>query len=125
MKTALRSLCALLLFSAPAAWAEDCHYRIEANDQMQYNAKQLVVPASCTDIEVTLVHTGTQMANVMGHDWVLVKSSDMVAIANAGLAAGLQNNWLPQGDKRIIASTKLVGGGESASVHIPSSALTP
>jgi azurin len=125
MKT-FRSLSPLLiLLAARAAWAQDCHYKIEANDQMQYNARQMQVPADCTDIEVTLVHTGIQMAKVMGHDWVLVKTSDMVAIANAGLAAGFAHNWLPQGDKRIIASIRVVGGGESASVHIPASALTP
>jgi azurin len=32
---------------------------------------------------------------------------------------------LPQGDKRIIAATRIVGGGETASMHIPSSALLP
>jgi azurin len=49
----------------------------------------------------------------------------MAAIANAGASAGFAHNWLPDGDKRIIASIRVVGGGESASVHIPSSALTP
>jgi len=128
----VRSLCLRLLWLAvPAAllagpaWSQDCHYKVEAGDQMRYSIGQIVVPADCTDIEVTLANTGTQPARIMGHDWVLVKSSDLIAVANAARAAGFEHGWLPPADKRIIASTALVGGGESASVHIPSSALTP
>jgi azurin len=115
----------LLALAAPAAWADECHFKVEANDQMQFNTRQIVAPADCAEIEVTLVDTGMQTAKVMGHDWVLVKTSDMSAVANAGIGAGFDHNWLPPGDKRIIASTHLVGGGESATVRFPASSLQP
>ena len=34
----------------------------------------------------------------------------------AGQKAGVVNDYLMDGDKRIIAATKLIGGGESTSV---------
>jgi azurin len=123
VKGTLRVLYILPLLFSLGAWADECHYRIEANDQMQYSTNRMVVPGSCTDIEVTLVNSGKQNAKIMGHNWVLSKASDMSVIASAGLTAGFEHDWLAPGDQRIIAATKLVGGGESASVHIPSSAL--
>ncbi len=108
---------------APGAWPQECHFRIQANDQMQYSTNHMLVPGSCSDIEVTLVNAGTQIAKIMGHNWVLSKPSDMRVIASAGLAAGFEHNWLAPGDQRIIAATRLVGGGESASVHFSASVL--
>jgi azurin len=48
----------------------------------------------------------------MGHDWVLTKTSDVSSVVNAGMSAGVANNYQKPGDKRIIASTKIIGGGE-------------
>jgi azurin len=54
---------------------------------------------------------------------VLAKDSDKSAIVNAGLAAGLTHGFLPENDKRIIAATKVVGGGESNTVKFSTAAL--
>jgi azurin len=59
----------------------------------------------------------------MGHNWVLVKTADVSAVASAGIGAGLQQNYLPAGDKRVLAATKMVGGGQSAQVKFSVSAL--
>jgi azurin len=59
----------------------------------------------------------------MGHDWVLARDSDMSAIVNAGLSAGARHGYLPENDKRIIAATKQVGGGESAVVRFSTSLI--
>jgi azurin len=114
---------AALLIAAQLAHAEGCRIDVEASDMMQYNVKQLSVPASCTSIEVTLRHSGKLPAKVMGHDWVLAKSSDMSAIVSAGMAAGLARGYVPDGDTRIIAATKIVGGGESTTVKFSTGAL--
>ena len=60
----------------------------------------------------------------MGHDWVLVKTADLSAVAQAGIAAGLANNYLVPGDKRVLAHTKVIGGGQSTSVTFSASILT-
>jgi azurin len=114
---------AALLIAAQLSHAEGCRIDIEASDMMQYNVKQLSVSSSCTSIEVHLQHSGKLPAKVMGHDWVLAKSSDLSAIVNAGMAAGSAHGYLPDGDKRIIAATKIVGGGESTTVTFSATAL--
>ena len=114
----------LLLLTATAAYADPCQITIESNDAMQFNAHEIAVPAECTDVELTLKHAGHLPAKVMGHDWVLAKDSDMSGIVNAGLAAGLAHGFLPENDKRIIAATKVVGGGESTTVKFSTAALS-
>ena len=47
------------------------------------------------------------------HNWALVEAGTKDDVASAGLAAGQDNNWLPSGDSRLLASTVLLGPGES------------
>ena len=109
-----------------AAFAADkvCKLEISGNDAMQYDKKELDVAADCTQVELTLTHSGKLPAAAMGHNWVLVKSADVTAVANAGMSAGLTNNYLTPNDPRVIASTKVIGGGETATVTFPTSKLT-
>ncbi len=83
---------------------------------MQYNMREMVVPAQCSEVEVSLQHTGHLPAKVMGHDWVLARDSDVSGIVSAALAAGCTHGYLPENDKRVIAATKVVGGGETTTV---------
>lgn len=112
-----------LLVGGRAAYADSCNVTIEGNDRMQFNLREITVPVACGEVQVLLKHSGKLSARVMGHDWVLAKESDMVAIVNAGLAAGARRGYLPENDKRIIAATGLVGGGESAAVRFSTSLL--
>ncbi len=114
---------AMLLLASAGVYADPCKIAIDSNDMMQFSAHELAVPTSCTDVEVTLRHAGQLPAKVMGHDWVLAKDSDQSAIVNAGLAAGLSHGFVPENDKRIIAATKVVGGGESTTVKFSTAAL--
>ena len=112
-----------LLFSAPAAAQDGCKLEITGNDQMQYDKKELAVPASCKEVTVTLHHAGQLPAAAMGHNWVLVNTPDLAAVANAGMGAGLPNDYIAAGDKRVIAHTKVVGGGQTQSVTFSTAAL--
>jgi azurin len=105
------------------AQADPCQLEISGNDQMQYDKTELSAPATCKEITVTLHHSGKLPKEAMGHDWVLVNTADMAAVANAGLGAGLANNYVAPGDKRVLAHTKVIGGGESTSVTFPASIL--
>jgi azurin len=125
MRRTLRPLLLLSIFLPHASWADGCHIRVEANDMMQFSTDTITVPTSCEEIEVTLIHTGTQDARVMGHDWVLVRARDVAAVANAGMAAGAKAHYLPANDPRIIAATGIVGGGQTASVTFKASQLQP
>jgi len=109
-----------------AAFAADkvCKLEISGNDAMQYDKKELAVTADCTQVELTLTHSGKLPAAAMGHNWVLVKTADVTTVANAGMSAGLANNYLTPGDAHVIAATKIVGGGQSASVTFSTAKLT-
>ncbi len=121
--TALLGIQALLM-SAPAAAAGDaCKLEITGTDQMQYDKKELAVPASCKEVTVTLHHGGQMQAAAMGHNWVLIATPDLAAVANAGMGVGLAGDYIPAGDKRVIAHTKIVGGGQSSSVTFSTAAL--
>jgi azurin len=112
------------LFSAPAeAAGKTCKLEITGNDAMQYDKKELAVAADCTEVELTLKHIGKLPAQAMGHNWVLIKAPDAAAVATAGLSAGLKSNYVPADDKRVIAHTKVVGGGESDTIKFPTTAL--
>jgi len=113
-----------LLFSAPAAAADKvCKLEISGNDQMQYDKKELSVAADCTQVQLTLKHTGQLPKEAMGHNWVLVKAADLTAVANAGMSAGPANNYIQADDKRVIAHTKTIGGGQSDTITFPTAGL--
>jgi azurin len=114
-----------LLMSSPAAAADACTLEISGNDQMQYDKKELDVPASCKQVTLTIHHAGQLPSAAMGHNWVLVNTPDLAAVANAGMGAGLAANYVVSGDKRVIAHTKVVGGGQSDTITFSTSALKP
>jgi azurin len=123
MTTTLNMCTGLLLLAGGVAQADPCKIAIEANDLMRFNVHEISVSTDCSEVEVTLKHTGQLNAKVMGHNWVLSKDSDMSAIVNAGLAAGPTRSYVPENDKRIVAATKTVGGGESTTVKFSTGAL--
>jgi len=113
-----------LMFAGPAAAADKvCKLEISGNDLMQFDKKELKADADCTTIEVTLHHSGKLPAASMGHNWVLTNTADVNGVSNDGLGAGLAAQYVKPDDKRVIAHTKVVGGGQSDTVKFPASAL--
>jgi azurin len=126
MKLTFRTfaLCSLLALAGNAFGADKvCKLEIAGNDAMQFDKKELAVAADCTQVELTLRHSGKLPAQAMGHNWVLTKTADMSGVANDGIAAGFANDHVKKGDARVIAHTKIVGGGQSTSITFPTSAL--
>jgi azurin len=123
----IRSLvCVSLLFAASSAFGADklCKVEIGGGDNMQFDKKEIAVAADCTDVEITLKHTGKLPAQAMGHNWVLTKTADLAATAADGIVAGLANNYIKQGDARVLAFTKVIGGGQTTQVTFKTSLLT-
>ncbi len=104
--------CGLL---AGPAFGQDCSLTIEANDQIQFNTKEMRVSSSCSEVTVTLRHVGQLAVNIMGHNWVLTKTQDFQAVAQAGQSSG-PPQYIPAGDERVIAHTEMIGGGQETSV---------
>lgn len=113
----LIALALLALLSTPLMAAE-CATTIEGNDAMQFNTKTITVPKTCKTFKVTLKHVGKLPVTAMGHNWVMSHSSDEAGVVSEGMKAGAANSYEKPGDTRIIASTKLLGGGESDTATI-------
>lgn len=113
--------------SAPAAAAPaagECSVTISSNDAMQYDTKEITVKSSCGQFTVNLKHAGTQPVAAMGHNVVVAKAADKNGIVADGATAGAAAGYLKAGDERVIAATKLIGGGEETSVTFDTAKLT-
>ena len=111
---------AALLMALPlAAQAADCSIVLESNDTMKFNKTSIEVPKACKDFTINLKHTGKMAKNVMGHNVVVTKTADMAGVNTDGIKAGLPNDYVKPGDTRVIAHSKVIGGGETTSVKIP------
>lgn len=109
--------------AAPHALARACAFTLASNDQMRFDTTTLKVGADCTEVVVTLRHTGSLSAKAMGHNWVLTRSADLQALAMDAMRARFEDDYLPPGDARVIAHTPLIGGGQRTSVRFPTTRL--
>lgn len=120
----VKYVAAVLLSAASLpVFAAQCEVTVESNDAMQFNTKEIIVDKSCKEFKVTLKHVGKLPKASMGHNWVLTKDTDFQATAQQGMSAGVANDYVKAGDERVIAHTKLIGGGETDSVTFDVSKL--
>ena len=103
--------------TAAAPAAGNCATTVESNDNMQFNTKDIQVSKACKEFTITLKHTGTQPKASMGHNLVIGKSEDMDGIFKDGVGAATTDYVKPD-DARVVAYTKLIGGGEEASLTL-------
>lgn len=115
-----RNTTAMLLAAllAGPVLAATCDVELEGNDVMQFNKSSIAVPASCKQFTVKLKHVGKLPKAAMGHNWVLTKAADAQGVATDGIPAGLDKAYVKAGDARVIAHTKVIGGGESDAVSV-------
>ncbi len=116
----MRNTAAMLLTAllAGPVLAATCDVEIEGNDAMQFNKNSIAVPTSCKQFTVKLKHVGKLPKAAMGHNWVLTKAADAQGVATDGIPAGLDKAYVKAGDTRVIAHTKVIGGGESDAVSV-------
>jgi azurin len=118
-----RSFLLLALLASGSAAADECTIALKGDDAMKFDQASITVSAACPEITIDLTHIGKLARNVMGHNVVISPTADYLAAAQAGAAAGLEGNYVPAGDARVIAFTPVVGGGETATVKFPGSKL--
>ena len=104
---------ALLGAAVQAEAAPNCVVKLKGNDAMQYDLKTATVSASCPTITIELTHTGKMAASVMGHNVVIARTADMAAVNAAAMKAGAAASYLPKGEPKVIAATRMIGGGVS------------
>lgn len=107
-------LSTVLLALAPSAFAAaTCSASLEGSDAMKYNLANLDVSKKCKTFTINFKHAGKLAKNVMGHNVVIAKTADIAGIDADGIKAGLAADYLKAGDARVVAHSKLLGGGES------------
>lgn len=106
-----------------AASSGSCDVTLEGNDRMQFNLDQINVPASCSEFTINLKHVGQLPEAAMGHNVVVVETSDFAGVAADGLTAGAEAGYVPANDDRVIAASEMIGGGESTSVTFSTASL--
>jgi azurin len=115
----------LLTLASGHLLAAECSVDVDSTDQMTFSTKAIEIDKSCKEFTVNLKHSGSLPKNVMGHNLVVSKEADMQPIATDGLSAGIDKQYLKEGDARIIAHTKIIGAGETDSLRIDVSKLDP
>ena len=113
----VKYVAAVLLSAASLpVFAAQCEVTVESNDAMQFNTKEIVVDKSCDEFTVNLVHVGKLPKSAMGHNVVITKAADKQGVATDATSAGPNNDYIKPNDDRVIAHTKMIGGGEKDSV---------
>ena len=111
--------------TAPVATATDCSFDLKGTDAMTFTdvagkpVPEIVVPASCQDLTINFEHTGKMPKTAMGHNVVIAKAADVRAVATNGIKAGVQGDYLQASDPKVVAASKMVGGGEKTTVKVP------
>ena len=123
-----KSVLPCLVFSALAlvplhAAAKTCNVAIGSNDAMQFDRQEIRIAADCTQVKLTLRHTGALPAEVMGHNWVLTTTANLETLATAAGKLPASSDHVPKGDARVLAASKVVGGGQSTTFTFSTSAL--
>ncbi len=113
----------LSIFAASTATAQACAATVESTDQMQYNLKNIDVSKKCKEFTITLKHVGKMPKAAMGHNLAIAKTADMAAVNTDGITAGIANEYVKPKDTRVLAYTKMIGGGETTTTTLKVSAL--
>jgi len=90
---------------------------ITGDDMMKFDLSEIKVKAG-QKIKITLRHKGKMDANVMGHNFVILKKGvDMTEFATKA-AVARDTKYIPAGSENdIVAHTDLIGGGQTSSVE--------
>ena len=107
-----------LLLLASSLFASASEIVISGNDTMQFDVKTFEVKAG-EPVTLTLKNTGKHPKILMGHNLVVLKKGiSAIAFGQKAMGAGANaTNALPDSVKEdVLASTKLLGPGESDTV---------
>jgi len=114
----LFSIAGIGLFALSAqVSADECSITIDSNDQMQFDTEEIQINKSCDQIELTLEHSGELPVSAMGHNVVFTHADDLESLAQDAMEAS-DDDYVPQGDDRVIAATDLIGGGDSTTLQL-------
>lgn len=107
------------------ASAMSCAATVEVRDTLVFSVTEIAVDTGCHAFSLTLKHVGKMPASSMGHNWVLTRAEDFNGAVMDGQRSGADNNFVKPGDERVLAATKVIGGGEETTISFDPSILKP
>ena len=78
---------------------------------LEFDTSKFTAPAG---FEVVL--TFSNGSTLFEHNWVLVQDGTKDAVAAAGITAGVDNDWIPTNDDRVLAHTRLLDPTETEEI---------
>ena len=105
--------------ATPTAASNDgaVEINIAGNDLMQYDTKEIKVPAG-SKVRLTLTHSGQLAKAAMGHNFVLLSQGTVLEDFATSAMQATDSDYIPAGsEEAVIAHTKLLGGGESDTIE--------
>lgn len=100
--------------SAPA----ECAITVNSDDAMKFDTQEISFKSSCKEITLTLAHTGKAPKAAMGHNIVIAQASDKDGVLKDAMAAGASADFFKADDTRVVAATKMIGGGEQDTITV-------
>ena len=88
---------------------------LNSDDRMKFDRETLSVPSG-KEITLTLNHNGKFNKQVMGHNFVLLKDGVDVSMFAQKASSSRKTEYIPEGTDKVIANTKMLGGGESDTI---------
>ena len=90
---------------------------LTGSDAMKFNTAEIKIAAGRT-VKLTLKHVGKMSVEMMGHNFVLLaEGTDVAAFSAAGVTAK-DTDYIAEAMKdKVLAQTKLIGGGDSDSIE--------
>lgn len=89
---------------------------LTGNDQMRFNLSEIKVNAG-DKVKLTLKHVGKLGAEVMGHNFVLLKPEVVRNEFAKAAVDAKDNDYIPQNTDDIIVHTEMIGGGQETTIE--------
>lgn len=90
--------------------------KLTGDDQMRFDKNEIRVREGQT-VRLTFEHVGKMAKNVMGHNFVLLTPGTDINEFGQEAVEASDNDYIPQNTNKVIAHTKMLGGGESTTIE--------
>ena len=85
-------LSVLMLLNVSNVFAEKCKIDISGSDMMKYDINEINIDKDCETFVVNLKHSGNLPVNAMGHNIVILESSNLQkVISKINMSHGIEN----------------------------------
>lgn len=114
----------LAFLSAPSFAADNqCEVTVEAGDSTKFSLSDFDIPQkSCPKFTLHFKHHGKLPLEAMGHNVVITRTADFDDVVKDGRKEGGEStDYLKPKDERVLAMTKMLGGGQEDTISIDTS----